>query len=232
MPDWDEYQERVADFFRSIGMSAETNATVKGVRTSHDVDVLVRSSHAGFEVMWVVECKYWSTKVSKLHVLALREIVSDTGADRGLLLSESGFQSGAIDAANLTNVRATSLAQCQSDSASQIAIMRLNDLFDRSAIARAAYWEMPKDIRIKNGLTTATFDGNWFNGEFVTNVVDEIVSKCIRGIFPFKLESNGSWILPRDSTVIHDIRSAVEVAERLILELEARLVAATGSSIT
>ena len=53
----------------------------------------------GFEVTWIVECKYWQTPVNKLHVLALREIVTDTGADRGILLSESGFQVDAKEAA-------------------------------------------------------------------------------------------------------------------------------------
>jgi hypothetical protein len=37
-------------------------------------------------------------------VLALRQIVTDVGADRGILLSEKGFQSGAVEAATLTNV--------------------------------------------------------------------------------------------------------------------------------
>src|SRR5215469_13423487 len=36
----------------------------------------------------------------KLHVLALREIVTDFGTDRGILVSESGFQAGAVEAAS------------------------------------------------------------------------------------------------------------------------------------
>jgi restriction system protein len=85
--------------------------TLQGVRTSHDVDVVVRSNLFGFELLWVIECKYWKEAVSKLHVLALREIVTDLGADRGILVSESGFQSGAIEAANLTNVQLANLAE-------------------------------------------------------------------------------------------------------------------------
>ena len=85
--DWREYQEEAAKFFQSLGLEAKTNVTVRGVRTSHDVDVLVKSRHAGFEVTWIVECKQWKSRVSKLHVLALREIVTDTGSDRGILLA-------------------------------------------------------------------------------------------------------------------------------------------------
>src|SRR5688572_30087925 len=103
--DWKDYQEEAASFFRSIGLNASTDASVKGVRTSHNIDVLVKSVHAGFDITWIVECKHWKTRVSKLHVLALREIVQDIGADRGILLSEEGFQSGAVEAATLTNVQ-------------------------------------------------------------------------------------------------------------------------------
>lgn len=110
--DWRDYQEEAAALFRSMGLDAVTNETIQGVRTKHDVDVVVRSHYAGFDVTWLVECKHWKSPVSKLHVLALREIVSDTGADRGILLCEVGFQSGAIEAANLTNVQVTSLLNC------------------------------------------------------------------------------------------------------------------------
>jgi hypothetical protein len=108
---WRQYQEKAAAFFRALGLEAETDVTINGVRATHDVDVLVRSHHAGFDITWIVECKHWSTPVSKVHVLALREIVNDSGRDRRIPLAENGFQSGAIEAAALTNVQVTSLAE-------------------------------------------------------------------------------------------------------------------------
>src|SRR5437899_12186894 len=127
---WKEYQEEAAAFFRALGLDAETDATVQGVRTRHDIDVLVRSHHVGFDVTWLVECKHWMSRVSKLHVLALREIVADVGADRGILLSETGFQSGAIEAATLTNVHVTSLADVRRTASNEIMSMRLRELYD------------------------------------------------------------------------------------------------------
>ncbi len=91
---WQDYQEEVARFFRDLGLEAVTDFTVPGVRTTHDVDVFVKSHHVGFDVVWIVECKHWARSVTKLHVLALREIVTDVGADRGILLSEAGFDNG------------------------------------------------------------------------------------------------------------------------------------------
>src|SRR5437773_4481852 len=104
MSEWVEYQEKVAEFFRYLGLKSETNVVIKGVRASHNVDVVVRSKHAGIPIMWLVECKDWSTRVTKEKVLALRTIVDDTGADRGFIMAESGYQSGALEAARLTNI--------------------------------------------------------------------------------------------------------------------------------
>src|SRR5262245_31943731 len=116
IPAWRSYQEEAADFFRSLGQEAVTDAKIKGARTEHDVDVLVTIDLASFKIKWLVECKHWKTSVTKLHVLALREIVSDVGADRGIILCEAGFQSGAIEAANLTNVQVSSLAKLSASS--------------------------------------------------------------------------------------------------------------------
>ena len=58
---------------------------VLSTRTEHDVDVVVKSVHTGFDVMWIVECKHWKTPVSKLHVLGLRQIVIDAVGDANRL---------------------------------------------------------------------------------------------------------------------------------------------------
>lgn len=95
MAGWREYQEETAALFRSLGLDAATDTHVPGVRGGHDVDVVVRHRRAGLEQLWVVECKQRRRPVEKLYVAALAEIVRDVGADRGILVSEVGFQSGA-----------------------------------------------------------------------------------------------------------------------------------------
>lgn len=129
--EWKSYQERVAQFFQLLGLEAHTDVKVQGTRTSHDVDVLVKSTHAGFDVTWLVECKHWERAISKLHVIALRQIVIDVGADRGILLSESGFQRGAQEAATLTNVQLASLDDLNQTTSASVHAMRLQDLSDR-----------------------------------------------------------------------------------------------------
>lgn len=181
---WKDYQEKAAEFFRSLGLDAKTDVTIQGARTKHDVDVLVKSHHAGFEVTWIVECKYWKSKVSKLHVLALREIVNDTGADRGILLAEEGFQSGAIEAANLTNVQVTSLANVETSASTTINAMKLRDLFDRLTWCKTEYWEIPKDVRVQSGLRPETGGAVGYSGDLATKVGEDLISKAFRDEFP------------------------------------------------
>ncbi len=102
---WREYQEVVAEAFRNLGCTAEVNKTVFGARGHHDVDVYVTFEQFGQKCSWIVECKLWSRKkVSKAAVQALYTIVQNTGADRGLIFAEGGFQSGAYTAAQNTNI--------------------------------------------------------------------------------------------------------------------------------
>jgi restriction system protein len=152
MPPWRDYQEDVRNYFRSLGLEAESDVSLQGARTSHDIDVVVRSHHVGFDILWLVECKRWQTRISKLHVLALREIVTDLGADLGLLMAESGFQLGATEAARLTNVRLTSLADLKVTASADVSIMRIRDLQDRVDACVERYWAIDKYTRIELGL--------------------------------------------------------------------------------
>lgn len=149
MAEWSDYQEEVAQFFRDLGLEAETNVTVQGVRTNHDVDVVVRSKLAGIDVRWLVECKAWKTAIPKEKVLALRMIVDDTGADRGFLMAESGYQSGALEAARLANVMLTSLSDLRETLAYELGMFQLKTLLARADSCRTRYWSIDKYDRIE-----------------------------------------------------------------------------------
>jgi hypothetical protein len=110
---WKSYEEEAAAFFRRLGLTATVNARVHGARGSHDVDVLVDGELHGLPFKWIVECKAWKSNVPKEKVMALYAITQDVGADRGYLLSERGFQSGALRVAEGTNISLTSIADLQ-----------------------------------------------------------------------------------------------------------------------
>lgn len=219
---WKDYQEEAAAFFRGLGLDAKTDVRVKGVRTHHDVDVVVRSQHVGFDITWLVECKHWQTPVSKLHVLALREIVADVGADRGILLCEAGFQSGAVEAATLTNVRATSLVSLQQTAAADIVAMRLREFNDQAIDCKRRYWDIPKEKRIELGLRPDV-GAIGYSGARAVECAEELVSKGLRGVFPFDCESGGAWVMFNGQKTFNTPAEVVAALEPLLADLEALL---------
>lgn len=106
---WREYQDSAAEFFCKLGLDTKIEHKIEGVRGIHEVDVFAAGKFNGIEFNWVIECKHWKSNVPKEKVMALYSIVQDVGADRGFLLSETGFQSGAINASRLSNITLTSL---------------------------------------------------------------------------------------------------------------------------
>lgn len=219
---WGEYQEETAEFFRSLGLEANTNVTLSGVRTTHDVDVLVKSRHAGFEVTWIVECKHWNSRISKLHVLALREIVTDTGSDRGILLAENGFQSGAAEAASLTNVHLTSLAETRREAKAEVSGMRLTDLYDRVESCRERYWSIPKQTRIEHGLRSDVFESG-YSGTCVISLAQDVLRKGLRGNYPFETDQMWRYATPDAPELFTSADELIGFLEPTIRELEMRL---------
>jgi hypothetical protein len=106
---WSDYQQETAEFFASLGLKTSVDRTVHGARGTHRVDVWVTFRYLDLEIKWLVECKFWQTAVPKAAVLTLQQIAQDVGADRAFLMSETGFQSGAVKVTKNTNVTLTSL---------------------------------------------------------------------------------------------------------------------------
>jgi len=107
--DWKEFEKDTAEIFKDAGCKVEIGIKISGVRGDHDIDVYVTFEKFGIECIWVVECKNWNSNIPKEKVHALRDIVNDIGADRGVLISKQGFQSGAIKSARNSNITLTSL---------------------------------------------------------------------------------------------------------------------------
>jgi restriction system protein len=222
---WQEYQEEVAEFFRSLGLEATSNHTVQGVRTTHDIDVFVRSHQVGFDVVWIVECKHWSKPVNKLHVLALREIVADLGVDRGILLCDVGFQSGASEAAALTNVHLTSLAALRGTASAEFTAMRLRELFDLAEACRVRYWDLPKEARIEAGLRPATGSGATYSGNRIVELASDLLAKALRGNYPVILNCMEGFVTFGEDRQFANAKEILSVVEPMLLDLEARLSA-------
>jgi hypothetical protein len=128
--DWREYQQQVADVLASLGFETRTDERMHGARGHHDVDVTARYTKAGLEILWIVECKFWRSRVKKANVLTLKAVLDDIGADRGLVLSESGFQRGAFDVIQKTNISLLGLEQLRLISLPEVNSLRVHRIAD------------------------------------------------------------------------------------------------------
>ncbi|MEJ9078837.1 restriction endonuclease [Gordonia malaquae] len=231
-PGWMKYQREVARFFTDLGMEALVDQKVDGARTSHDVDVLVRGSYVGFDIKWIVECKAWKSRVPKEKVFALRQIVDDVGADRGFIMAESGYQTGAFEAALLSNVTLTSVADLTERLRYDLAITKLMKLEHRADEARVRYWGLSKNVRIEAGLRPESGDGG-YSGTSVIAGVDSVLREIrLRG-FPVvydpimaTLASYGGryWRDPEGGGISFDSPEALYIfLDAELTELESKL---------
>lgn len=218
MQPWSEYQETSATFFRELGMDASTNVSLQGVRTKHDIDVLVTFSHGGLDLTWVVECKRWKTKVSKVHVLALRQIVEDVGADRGILLAEHGFQSGAIEATEKSNVSVTNLLELHGSAADTLNRQRLLTFPLRIAQAHHDYWSISKTDRIELGIRTG-MDDRGYLGQLVLGAAQDVLLSALADKYP----PTGHYSGYQYAWKIENLSDALRWLDREVSELERRL---------
>jgi hypothetical protein len=179
------YQVEASEFFQSLGLITKVEADIVGVRGQHRVDVWVTGKIHAFSVQWLIECKDWKSNVPKEKVLALQAIVQDIGADRGFLLSEKGFQAGAVRCATNTNITLTSLQDLRDSTKSYISGAALAEMSRRIAILRTEFRRFRDDVLVKG-----YGDVNWpANNDFIyaqacIGLLEWAVADAVRGKFP------------------------------------------------
>ena len=100
---WKELQDYVSKFLNESGYKTTSPFTIPTVRGTVEVDVFVESPDI-FANIIICECKYWNTPIPKEKIHAFRTVVYDSGATLGIIITKTGFQSGAIEAAKYSNV--------------------------------------------------------------------------------------------------------------------------------
>lgn len=101
---WKDLQEKVADLFREMGYEVRSPHVLQHVRGAKEVDVYVRDLRTSVPHVIIIECKHWGTKLPQETVHGFRTVMSDCGANTGIIVGSTGFQSGAKDAVAYTNI--------------------------------------------------------------------------------------------------------------------------------
>ena len=105
IPDWGGFEKLVAELNQTGSVTVEHDVTLVGRSGApRQIDVLVRHKQGLYEHLVVIDCKFWKTRISRLHVDALATTVRELHASRGVLFSVAGFESGAITQAQHDNI--------------------------------------------------------------------------------------------------------------------------------
>ncbi len=86
-------------------ISVEHDVKVQGMKTEHQIDVLWRFRSAGVEHTVVVQCKDHADNVSQGDLLLFKAVLDDIpGQPRGVFVTRTGYQSGALDVARAAGI--------------------------------------------------------------------------------------------------------------------------------
>ncbi len=102
---WEDLEIRVGAILSETGVEVVLKKKVETARGGANIDVWAHDDSATPSQTYLIECKHWRRRVTKNVVHGFRTVVGDSGANWGAIISMSGFQKGAQEAANYSNVR-------------------------------------------------------------------------------------------------------------------------------
>jgi restriction endonuclease Mrr len=104
-----EYEQAVVDIATSVGQAITDWRVrhldpVEGLGGTYIIDVTVRFQLAGMDFLVLFECKRHASPVKREHVQVLHAKIQSTGAQKGVVVAASGFQSGALEYARVHGI--------------------------------------------------------------------------------------------------------------------------------
>jgi hypothetical protein len=112
-PTWQDLELMVAQAFDEMGYESHRNEEISTVRGKVKIDVNAIKRTNPIPTHVLCECKYWNKPVDQSVIHSFRSICSDIGAHYGLIISKKGFQSGAGESRDYTNIHLLSFEEFQ-----------------------------------------------------------------------------------------------------------------------
>lgn len=101
---WQELEELVCQAFCEMRYESYRNYQINTIRGNVNIDVYAINKSTPIPAIILCECKYWNRPVEQSVIHGFRTICSDFGAHFGIIISRKGFQSGANESREATNV--------------------------------------------------------------------------------------------------------------------------------
>lgn len=93
-----------------VDYQSEHLASLSGVDGDYVIDVVATFSALGAKFVVLIECKHHARKVERQDVQVLYTKLQSLGAQKGMLFSTSGFQSGALEFATIHGIALVEVA--------------------------------------------------------------------------------------------------------------------------
>ncbi|OMD39329.1 hypothetical protein BSK52_16395 [Paenibacillus odorifer] len=102
----EEYELFVLNYFRKTYPFAEIahREDIVGFDGVYNIDLTIRFEELGVQFLVLVECKHHKSPVKRDYVQVLKDRIRSSGAHKGILVSSSSFQRGAITYAKAHNI--------------------------------------------------------------------------------------------------------------------------------
>jgi len=88
--------QTLVDQDQAQNISVEHNKQLQGKYLSHQCDVYWKFESAGMEYSTIVECKNWNQRLKQENLLAFRAKLEDLNNPKGVIVTRSGYQKGAV----------------------------------------------------------------------------------------------------------------------------------------
>ncbi|WP_295795099.1 restriction endonuclease [Mucilaginibacter sp.] len=97
-----EFEETVYKYIAELGQNlpgfkVAHNTRVTGTDGIYQADILASYTELNVNMIVLIECKHYTNPVTREKIQILNDKLRSTGAQKGILFSTSGFQSGAIE---------------------------------------------------------------------------------------------------------------------------------------
>jgi hypothetical protein len=115
-PEWKRFEKLVARIHLAICRDAEvkwSERLVDASGTKRQIDVTIRTRTGTQEVLGVVQCKFENRPVSITEVEAFVTVKKDLNAGIAIMVSKSGYQSGAEAKGRLHDIRLWTLQEAE-----------------------------------------------------------------------------------------------------------------------
>lgn len=100
---WRELQLFVNEILDECGYLTQIEKTIQTLRGKVEIDVYAEKDE-GIKTIILCECKFWKNNIPQTVVHSLKSVVNDFGATNGFIISKVGFQSGAKEAVDKSNI--------------------------------------------------------------------------------------------------------------------------------